>query len=203
MMSLQAWLGRGGCRLAAMAFVVGGVAIFQGCQASQNPRVVDESERITTAGLDIQDIERFARELTEEMIAAGVLGEDDGPSDVLLREYLNDTRESGITRQRVVFPIMTTLLRSAVARPFDANDPDVLEKVDEAMFAGRELGDLYDFTLKVRLYEDTARLNNTRQVSYIIQLELIDITTPDGIPRSAWLDQRTITKQETRASLGF
>ena len=192
-----------GLRVGAAAVALSAMAVLSGCESSQNPRVVDESERITTAGLDIQDIARFARELTEEMIAAGVLGEDDGPSDVLLREYLNDTRESGITRERVVFPIMTTLFRSSVARPFDAEDPDVLEKVDEAIFAGRELGDLYDFTLKVRLYEDTARLGMTRQVSYIIQLELIDITTPDGIPRSAWLDQRTITKQEPRASLGL
>lgn len=175
-----------------------------GCASGSPPTVVDESERVTTLGVDIQDIEFFARELAQEMIAAGVLGEGDGPSDVLLREYINNTSEPGITRNRVVFPIMTTLSRSQVARPFDVTDPDVQNRIDEARFEGEELGDLYDYTMKVRLFEDAPPPGSrTRQVSYIIQLELLDITTGEGIPRSAWLDQRTITKQARRGSVGL
>ncbi|MGP1345892.1 MAG: hypothetical protein ACTS3F_04385 [Phycisphaerales bacterium] len=149
----------------------------------------------------VRDVYQLARELSEEMIAAGVITSDDGqPADIIIRQYKNDTTNASITRERVVIPIMQSLLRSGVARPFDIDDPDVADAIDRAQFEGRTLERLYDYSLFVRLYEDRVTAGVDREMVLTIQLELQD--NRPAVPRRVWIDQREFSRTATRQRIG-
>jgi hypothetical protein len=149
----------------------------------------------------MRDVYQLARELSEEMIAAGVITSTTGqPADIIIRQYKNDTSNASITRERVIIPIMQALLQSGVARPFDIDDPDVVDAIDRAQFEGRTLERLYDYSLFVRLYEDRVTAGPDRETVLTIQLELQD--NRPAVPRRVWIDQRDFSRTATRQRIG-
>ena len=187
-----------------VAAAAASLALFSGCAQKQGVVYADDSERVVTTGLDIQDVERFSRELAEALVISGTLGAGGQPSNVVIESYKNETSQAAIDRDRVLFPLLTTLNRSQVARAYmgttvaGAGLKTVEAEQDRAVFEGRSTGRNYDYSVLVKLYEDRARSGNTRQVSYILQFQVVDVAA--GTP--VWMDQRTITKQTTRSGVG-
>lgn len=171
-----------------------GSAVLTGCASrGYSPPPVPQPQ--------VRDVYQLARELSEEMIASGVITSTTGqPADIIIRQYKNDTSNASITRERVIIPIMQSLLQSGVARPFDINDPDVADAIDRAQFEGRTLERLYDYSLFVRLYEDRVTAGPDREMVLTIQLELQD--NRPAIPRRVWIDQREFSRTATRQRIG-
>ncbi|MEM1330017.1 MAG: hypothetical protein AAGG07_05600 [Planctomycetota bacterium] len=185
-----------------IAAAAGSLALFAGC-AQQGVVYADDTERVVTTDLDIQDVERFSRELAEALVSSGSLGASGEPDTVVIESYKNETSQPDIDRDRVLFPLLTTLNRSNVARAYMGTTvagsglKTVEAEQERSVFEGRDTGRKYDYSVLVKLYEDRARSGRTRQVSYILQFQVIDVDA--GTP--VWMDQRTITKQTTRSGM--
>jgi hypothetical protein len=185
-------------RVMAIGLIVGagltGLASSTGCASGYTPPPAPPPPQV-------RDVYQLARELSEEMIASGVITSATGqPADVIIRQYKNDTSNPSITRERVINPIMQALLQSGVARPFYIDDPDVAEAINRAQFEGRSLERLYDYSIFVRLYEDRVTAGPDREMVLTIQLELQD--NRPAVPRRVWIDQREFSRTTTRQRIG-
>ena len=83
----------------------------------------------------------------------------------------------------------------------NAEDPMAKEAAQmNAMLNGEKQKTVLPYyTLSGKLLEDRARAGSTRQVTYTFQLSLT--TVKDGI--AVWEDEKQITKQGKKASVGF
>ena len=70
---------------------------------------------------------------------------------------------------------------------------------DEAATTTQQMDALPDYTLSGKLLKDQARSGKTRQASYVFQLSLTDTSTGQAV----WEEERTITKQGQRSSVGW
>lgn len=181
-----------------------GVGSFAGC-TSDDVYYADESERIVTGRIDIQDVERFSKELSEALIASGALKSADGPAQVVIDSYTNRTSQPEIDRNRVLFPLMSTLNNSGTAQGYLGRTVaggglvTVEAEQERRAFEGEGTDRPYDYAIAVDLYEQRGDTGRIQQVSFIIQFQVVDVEK--GTP--VWMDQRTITKQDRRRRIGL
>lgn len=191
-------------RAAALALGLGTLLGVAGC-SSDDVYYADDSERIVTGRIDIQDVERFSKELSEALIASGALSSPDGPAQVVIDTYANNTSQPEIDRNRVLFPLLTTLNRSGTAQGYLGKTvaggglKTVEAEQDRRVFEGEQVERPYDYAIAVNLYEQRGDTGKIQQVSFIIQFQVVDVEK--GTP--VWMDQRTITKQDRRRGIGL
>jgi PBP1b-binding outer membrane lipoprotein LpoB len=171
-----------------------------GC--GSNPRVIDDTELLTTYKLDVQDVERFAEELAVELINADVLGQEGKPSIIVVERFVNNTSQTNLDRDRVLGRVLIALNRSNVARAYMAGTSlgEGESALATAEAAERGVNERkYDYAVITKLYEDRASVGNTKQASYIIQMSVTNLNT--GVVD--WMDERRISKQGERKATGF
>lgn len=191
-------------RSAALVLGLAASVAMTGCR-SDDVFYADESERIVTGRIDIQDVERFSKELSEALIASGALKSSDGPAQVVIDNYINRTSQPEIDRNRILFPLLTALNNSGTAEGYLGKTvaggglATVEAEQERRAFEGDAVDRPYDYAIAVNLYEDRGDTGRIAQVSFIIQFQVVDVEK--GTP--VWMDQRTITKQDRRRRLGI
>ena len=163
-----------------------------GCNTGYGPREQARGTEITTHGLDVQDVERAAIELSESLIASNYITRDgDGgePAAIAINRFVNNSSQVNIDRDRVTNRIMQTFINSRQAVGYTPSDFETL--------ATR--GTLPDrsFILNAKIYEDVAEAGRDLQVSYIFQMQLLDYTG-DGVNPMVWVEERRMTTESRR-----
>jgi len=165
-----------------------------GCQTGYGPREQARGTEITTHGLDVQDVERAAIELSESLIASNYItreGQDDGgePAAIAINRFVNNSSQVNIDRDRVTNRIMQTFINSRQAVGYTPGDFETL--------ASR--GTLPDrsYILNAKIYEDVAEAGRDLQVSYIFQMQLLEYNG-DGVNPIVWVEERRMTSESRR-----
>jgi len=155
--------------------------IGAGC-ATTEPKVVDSSQKVTTMHIDTQDFAAKGDEMIQSMLESGVLDKAaHKPAVIVVGRIKLDTTRFFDT------DLLTKKIRTA------------LNKGGKAMTdtTGGVLNE-WDYTLSGKIKETVARSGDKRQSTYTIQLSLTD---PKGL--AIWEDEKEVTKQKTRAAVGF
>jgi len=157
---------------------------------------------VTVGQINIQDYSQAAEAMINSLLASGVLDRAPNPPAILaISRFVNNTSEQ-IDIDLLVKRIRVALNKSgkAVTRTTwglgdTVEDPLAKELADAAaVTAGRKA----DFTLSGKFIETTVRAGRTRQSTFSFQLSLSDTR---GL--AVWEDEKEITKQGTRPSVGF
>ena len=118
-----------------------------------------------------------------------------GASWAAIRDSLNNG-DIQATHMLLGMPIASTMGLGGAAEDPLAKDAGEMA----TMMAGKkQTTTLPYYTLSGKLLEDRARAGNVRQVTYTFQLSLT--TVKDGL--AVWEDEKQITKQGKRPSVGF
>jgi len=153
------------------------------------PREQAAGTEITTHGLNVQEVERMAAELAESLLQSGNFVSTEDPAVVSVSNFVNNTSQVNIDRDRVTNRIFQVLVNSRRAEAYSPADLEV------ERFAGR-LNNRRVFTLNTRIYEDVVRLGRDTQVSYIFQMQLV-AHRGDSRPQ-IWIEERRITTESRR-----
>lgn len=194
--------------------VLAGMAplLFAGC-ATQKATYVDPNgpRTVATVGqINIQDWDNAANtminSLIENVISTGrVKGTPDAPAIMAISRIVNSTGQH-IDTDLLVKKIRIALNKTGrvqttttVGLGGQAEDPLAKGLKQEKEFLDdKKVTRSPDYTLSGKIIEDRVRQDNIRQSSYVFQLSLTDNT---GV--AVWEDEKTITKQGTRAGTSF
>lgn len=167
-------------------------------------------QTITTVGdLDIQDATDAAGDLSASLLEAGVLGREGKPSIIAISNYVNNTSRH-IDRDEVIKKIRVSLNKAGVAQTMTtvgstgtaagAEDTFATNEIAADAFLGNDRPNIRpDYTLSFKLMEKQAQAGRVRQTTYTFQMSLTDLKT--GL--AVWEDEKQITKQGARASVGW
>lgn len=179
------------------------VALLSGCGSSAKYVETGGRRSVVTVGqINIQDYNQAAEAMINSLLASGVLDRVSNPPAILaISRFVNNTSEQ-IDIDLLVKKIRVALNKSgkAVTRTTwglgdTAEDPLAKElEAAAATTAGRKA----DFTLSGKFIETTVRAGRTQQSTFSFQLSLSDAR---GL--AVWEDEKEITKQGTRPSIGF
>jgi uncharacterized protein (TIGR02722 family) len=198
--------------LACSAAVVPAAFFLAGCDtAPTEAKYVASDSTNTIVSLDqinIQDWNQAAEKMVASLLASGVLERaPQQPSLMAISRIVNNTQQQidtdSLTKKiRVALnqsgKVVTTTTMGLGGK---AEDPMAQEAAQmNAMMSGeKQKTALPYYTLSGKLIEDRARAGNVRQVTYTFQLSLT--TVKDGI--AVWEDEKQITKQGKKPSVGF
>jgi len=184
--------------------------VFTGCETSE-ARYVDSKGPETIVSLDqinIQDWNRAAEQMVASLLASGVLERaPEQPAIMAISRIVNNTQ------QQVDTDMLTKKIRVALNQSGKvvttttiglggkAEDPLAKDSGDmQAFMSGeKQQTKLPYYTLSGKLLEDRARAGSTRQVTYTFQLSLTEVKS--GL--AVWEDEKQITKQGKKASVGW
>lgn len=198
--------------LIASAALAPALFLVTGCETTSNEaKYVDSKGKDTVVSLDqinIQDWNQAAEQMVASLITSGVLERAPvQPSIMAISRIVNNTQtqidtDSLTKKIRVALNqsgkvVTTTTMGLGGA----AEDPLAKDAGEMAtMMAGKkQTTTLPYYTLSGKLLEDRARAGNVRQVTYTFQLSLT--TVKDGL--AVWEDEKQITKQGKKPSVGF
>jgi penicillin-binding protein activator len=186
-------------------------AVVTGC-ANKTTYVDPNSSNlvVSTEGINIQDFAQAAETMAQSLIANNIStgqlksGAPGEPALIAISRIQNNTGQQLDTDQ-LVKKIRIDLLRtgkvytSSTIAYGGAQDPLAadLQKADQ-LFGQKAAGRLPDYTLSGKIIEDRASAGRTKQTSYIFQLSL---SSRAGI--AVWEDEKIVTKQGKRNSVGF
>jgi len=168
------------------------LATLAGCQTGYGPREQARGTEISTHGLDVQDVERAATELSESLIASNYIPPQEGsgePAAIAINRFVNNTSQVNIDRDRVTNRIMQTFINSRQAIGYTPGDFETL--------ATRGTLPERAYILNAKIYEDVAEAGRDLQVSYIFQMQLLDYTG-DGVNPIVWVEERRMTTESRR-----
>lgn len=187
-----------------------GLLLFSGCQRPvgyvdpDGPRTV-----VTLDSINIQDWSRAADEMVASMVETGVLDRAPNlPAVLALSRITNDTSEqvdTDMLTRRIRVSLNRTgkvVTTTTVGLGGVAEDPLARERAERERFLhGEQAAPQAQpyWSLSGKILEDRVRAGRTRQTTYIFQLSLTEIAT--GL--ALWEDERRITKQGTRPSVGW
>lgn len=210
---------------AVVALLIASSFTLVGC-GSQSAQRIDPNgtQTITTVNaLDIQDATDAAAELSQSLLESGVLGRSGQPSVIAIDRYVNNTSHH-IDRDAVLKKIRVTLNKAGVAQTTTAiNSAGGVG--GESQIASGELGRGQDqarvdaflsddknaqapsavealgveYALSFKILDNRVRAGRTRQTTYIFQMTLTDLRTKLAV----WEDEKQITKQGTKSSVGW
>lgn len=200
---------------AFLATCVGVAAIIiTGCQSTGTggARYVDSQGTETIVSLDrinIQDWNNAANELVASLLTSGALERaPQQPAILAISRIINNTQQqvdtdSLVKKIRVDLnktgKVVTTTTMGLGGR---AEDPLAKSASEYAAFMNDDPAPpatMPHYSLSGKLLEDRARVGNKRQVTYSFQLSLTEVAT--GL--AVWEDEKQITKQGKRASVGW
>lgn len=194
--------------LAAIAVLFALAAAVTGC--AKPARRISETESITTVGgIDIQDWNFAATELSNSLVNSGVLERAPRkPAVMAISRIVNNTTQH-VDTDLLTKTIRETLLETGKVETTTtmglggyAEDPMAKGTKDAEDFYNDKSSakpDLPDYTLSGKLIELRARAGNIRQSTFAFQLSLTDTRTG----RAVWEKQKQITKQGSKSSVGF
>jgi len=183
-----------------------------GC-ASQTTYVPQGSSRMVAnvGRVNIQDFEQAAdtmvQSLIDNLINEGKLrsGTPDEPALLAISRIVNRTGEAGLDTDLLVKKIRVALNRTGkvqTSTTIGINGPEDPLAADQQkaqeFFEDQKHTRLTDYTLTGKIVEVAVKAGNTRQSSFVFQLSL---SSASGI--AVWEDEKTITKQGSRSSVGF
>ncbi|HRE80309.1 MAG TPA: penicillin-binding protein activator LpoB [Opitutaceae bacterium] len=186
-------------------------ALFLGGCETTDARYVDSKGTSTIVSLDqidIQDWNKAADEMVASLLASGVLERaPEQPAVLAISRIVNNTQQQvdtdSLTRKIRIALNQSgkTLTTTTLGLGGKAEDPLAKDAAEmQAMLGGqKKTTTLPNYTLSGKLLEDRTRAGNTRQVTYTFQLALTTIR--DGL--AVWEDEKQITKQGSRPSVGF
>lgn len=186
-------------------------ALFLGGCETTDARYVDSKGTSTIVSLDqidIQDWNKAADEMVASLLASGVLERaPEQPAVLAISRIVNNTQQQvdtdSLTRKIRVALNQSgkTITTTTLGLGGKAEDPLAKEAAEmQAMLGGqKKTTTLPYYTLSGKLLEDRTRAGKTRQVTYTFQLALT--TVRDGL--AIWEDEKQITKQGSRPSVGF
>jgi PBP1b-binding outer membrane lipoprotein LpoB len=146
--------------------------------------------------------------MVQSLLNSGVLEKAERkPAEMWISRITNKTTDN-IDTDLLVKQIRVSLNQSGKVRTStsvglggNAEDPMAQEaqrKQDLYNETNRQPPNLADFTLSGKILQTTASAGDTKQITYTFQLSLSDRS---GL--AAWEEQRQITKQGKKASVGF
>ena len=167
----------------------------------------DQHNIVSLGQINIQDYIQAANDMTGKLLASGALDRVANPPAVLaISRIVNNTGQQ-IDTDLLTKKIRVSVLESGKALTTttlglggSAEDPMAKGLQQETEFKNDvKATRTPDFTLSGKIIELTARASNTRQTTYSFQLSLTDAKS--GL--AVWEGEKEITKQGTRASVGF
>jgi hypothetical protein len=191
--------------------VAGSALLLAGC-ATQTTYVPQGSTRLVTSvgKVNIQDFEQAAadmvKSLTDNLISPGKLQSGAPPEPALLAI----SRIVNSTGQQLETDLLTKKIRVALNRTGlvqtsttlglgGAEDPLAADQQKaQEFFEDKKHTRLPDYTLSGKIIEVKDKAGNVRQSSYVFQLSL---SSNKGV--AVWEEEKTITKQGSRATVGF
>lgn len=183
------------------------VALGAGCETTpgtgrptSDTRRVGETQTLETRRLNQRDLEEFAFELSLSLIESGRLipFDDAGPPVVYVSRFVNEGGRGTmhIDRYRLFQRVLDALNRSGTALTYVEDDPAIEAARREAAARGEPFPGP-DYTVVLRLYEDTVSVGNISQFQYILQMQVTAIRGPrPGL--MVWSEEREIAKQAPR-----
>jgi uncharacterized protein (TIGR02722 family) len=187
------------------------LAVVSGVGCAEKAKYIDPNGPntiVTLDQIDIQDFNRAAAEMVQSLLNSGVLEKAERkPAEMWISRITNKTTDN-IDTDLLVKQIRVSLNQSGKVRTStsvglggNAEDPMAQEaqrKQDLYNETNRQPPNLADFTLSGKILQTTASAGDTKQITYTFQLSLSDRS---GL--AAWEEQRQITKQGKKASVGF
>ena len=186
--------------------------LLAGC-ATESAHVIDSNgpRTITTVGnINIQDYANAAdtmvASLVDSVINAGKLEAPVGqPSMLAISRIVNSTSQH-IDTDMLVKKIRVALNKTGkvvttttIGLGGQAEDPLAKGLKDEADFLkDKKTTRSPDYSLSGKIIEQREQAGSTRQSSFVFQLSL---TSKDGV--AVWEEEKTITKQGRRPTVGF
>jgi hypothetical protein len=156
--------------------------------------------------IDSQDFIQAAGDATASLLASGVLDRVKNPPAILAM-----SRIANNTGRQIEIPLLTKKIRIVLLQSGKAVTTTTFgpkETVEDKMALGiqnqnefmndQKPARLPDFTLSGNIIQNAAKAGDTRQNTYSFQLTLTD---QQGL--AVWEGEKEITKQGTRASVGF
>lgn len=190
--------------------LISGALLLSGC--GSNAVYVDSGGPETVVSLDsinIQDWSRAADEMVQSLLNSGVLEQAPRqPAVLAISRIINNTTQvvdTDMLTGKIRADLNRTgkvLTSTTVGLGGRAQDPLAREAQELARFSSGDrtpTNDMPDYTLSGKIMEDQVRAGRTRQTTYIFQLALTDVRR--GL--AVWEDERQITKQGTRPSVGW
>ena len=163
---------------------------------------------ISVEEINIQDWIQAADDMTQNLLASGVLQRtEQQPPVLVVSRIVNNTSEvvdTNLLTKRIRVALnqsgqaltKTTATSQGFTEDQTAREMGELEAMRDPEAAAQARP---DFSLSGRLIETTARAGNTRQATYTFQLSLTQIST--GL--ALWEDQVDITKQGKKPAVGW
>lgn len=174
-------------------------------------RPINETEAITTVGgIDIQDWNKAANELSVQMLASGVLeNAPRRPAVLAISRFVNNTTQQvdmdllnktvriNLLNSGKVLTTTTTGLGGQAEDPLAAGIAQEQAILTPGTSAPAGLSPNY--TLTGKIIQVQARAGKMRQSTFAFQMSLTDVR--NGL--AVWEGEKQIIKQGTRAGVGF
>jgi penicillin-binding protein activator len=186
--------------------------LFAGCATGGgNARVIEQNKAITTVGtINVQDFANAAdtmvNSLVDGVINAGKLEAPAGqPSMLAISRIVNNTSahvdtDLLIKKIRVALnktgKVVTTTTMGLGGKAEDPLAQGIKQQTE--FLQDKKNTRLPDYSLSGKITEVREHAGNVRQSSFVFQLSL---TSKEGV--AVWEDEKTITKQGSRSTVGF
>jgi uncharacterized protein (TIGR02722 family) len=195
------------------------LCLLTACQQPAQRIDPQGTQTITTVGeLDIQDALAVATEMSESLLASGVLGQDGRPSVIAVSTFVNNTARH-LDRDEVLKRIRVALNQAGVARTITTIDDTGAVGGEDAIASrhqryrdqdaavddfgqggsGEVRPPMPDYSLTFKALDNRVAAGKTRQTTYIFQMSLTDVRT--GL--AEWEDETLITKQGGKNTVGW
>ncbi len=188
--------------LITFSLVLAATLGFSGCNSGGDAKYVDSAGPRTIVSVDeinIQDWSNASDQMIDSLLSSNVLERAPSqPAVLAVSRVINDTRT------HVDTDLLTKRIRIALNRSGKAMTTttiDVLAPPEDplAAYVNTNASPTPFFSLSGKILEVNARAGNTKQVTYVFQLSLTEISS--GL--AVWEDQVEITKQGGRNSVGW
>ena len=195
--------------LIALTFASIPLFVFlSGCSSSPARRIDPTGSQTITSvqGLNIQDWQDAAAEMSESLLASGVLGSEGEPDLIAISSFVNDTSQH-MDQDMLLKKIRTVLNKSGRAQTIttigigdETEDAIATNEIRKKAFLDEDT-DMPepDYTMTLKIKEQVERAGRTRQAAYIFQMSLTDVDR--GV--AVWEDEKTIVKQGKKPAVGW
>ena len=192
---------------AAVCAFSGTLFFITGCATPARRIQAGGPQTITTVrGINIQDWQDAAVELSESLLNADILGKKGEADLIAISSFVNNTSQH-IDRDMLLKKIRTVLSKSGKAytittmgiggKTEDALATDAMRK--KAFLDDDTSRPEPDYTMTLKIIEQIERAGRIRQASYAFQMSLTDANRGFAV----WEDEKVIAKQGGKAAVGW
>jgi len=176
-----------------------------GC--ADDAKYVDSKGPATVVSLDkvnIQDFDAAAEDLLKSLYDSPAFNNSPRKPAILAVSAIRNDTSTQFDTDQLLAKLKKSITRSGkaeISATIGATQ-DALAKESKAaneFETGKTASNTPDFILRGKILENKARAGSTRQTSYIFQLSLIRVSTGT----EAWSEEKVITKQGSRSSVGW